>query len=1397
MASLLDHGLIKTAAVEQVVAPIAGHLCLLVLLCENAKDPEQFLHLEGAARAVAKATEDMASVASRLMNETEDEVTRMEMCALLEPVTVSGQHVLLVSQKLSIQPGLPEHREELITATQNVMLGVVKVLLVSDDATVRTIVVAAAQVLECLSQLGCSLDTMTLLKSFQEFSDALILLKGLTVERARSLQDPRQAQSLLDSLGTLSKCISMLHTAMLATIKHPSNEQAQAAKAYILDKVESSVKDIVDTLHSRCDPGSYGPCGFYTGRRNSLMKLLDTFSIHLFRSNGLDSMVRDIVFHCMLVANPSRSSLQRRVVSHCQHILQFWSEIIAITKLSADPDSPWHYIENVSILLKEQLEMLDEDLMATVLYQVLDAFLSVSDLFEELGNVWQILDVDSPTEMNLDLLQPLLEDFVAYTDRLIQVSHFVSAMAFDAKSMENVESSCLSLTRLRSWIATFSLELGDDPQQAVHRLRELCQRWEEESSQLLEALSNVLDVREFTSVAIDELVNDRRGCDEAYKEQHYQMFAENASHFNSHLIQVVDSVKRHLDRSDNPIYRNGLLVLLKQVRTAQVKVEGSVREMLAGPGLNVEVYPYFSDHVTTALQQVKVLREGLDGRQHPHLLSPLREDVRVEQEVSPPSSPEPEEEHLDGKVHGNDDPFSIGFLSSPLYRQSETEAVGEPTGETVETIAYRKYDRVDLTVPAVSEKPNLIHRLGDFDLLPLLYEVVTVTKGKDVTGLNLTAQETAMSSAMSTEAVYKHSAQFSDLIHNMRKLLLPVAGSWYHAIQALVRDTAHNMAARATEQLSEVISLSADVVQLLTRSDVTPQGSESFTVLHSKLNKAQNNTRLLAQLSGALKGPVDQLEGPCILWALSMQILLKSLDKILGPSSAVSQLTVQKKLSTMSENSLRIQEAARLTSQVCKSAHKAKEFTEIKEELKTHTENYLQVAEDFSLVQSVVQLTKSEFFQRSLLIKLRVLCGQLDKTNKDYVNTIQNIVNAAETAAKHVSDEKTAEEAEQQFEAAVEAIVENINSATKKVEECLNYVRDPRARSNLRSINDHLSFQISDIVSRARLIVETRFVSDSLSLEVQIQCWSAKARYVTEEILKTDGIQQQAKDHIRMALQGVGPEVAQGGIAPPPCEVKEEKPITLTTWPKSHAENVDTANMGMSEAVTVEEDYLKRHNKFGFSSCREASSLAYTSLFLREETESWDPKDNRIVQVTRQMADRIYYMTQYLRRKGPIANKEAFVGMAKEVIANCQSVTQFVRVIANHCLDKQCTAELSLIVEQILTITNQLSIISSVKAVTPGCKSSDEILVKNAQNLLKTVLQGVHAAETACIKGLRQPEPDSDGAEAAALCFQWRRNLQIHRAWQNSNPETDDLGLRRTSPLPLAPSLAPSSLKIN
>lgn len=48
-----------------MVAPIASHLCHLVLLCDSTEEPEQFSHLEEAAQTVAKATENMAAVASR------------------------------------------------------------------------------------------------------------------------------------------------------------------------------------------------------------------------------------------------------------------------------------------------------------------------------------------------------------------------------------------------------------------------------------------------------------------------------------------------------------------------------------------------------------------------------------------------------------------------------------------------------------------------------------------------------------------------------------------------------------------------------------------------------------------------------------------------------------------------------------------------------------------------------------------------------------------------------------------------------------------------------------------------------------------------------------------------------------------------------------------------------------------------------------------------------------------------------------------------------------------------------------------------------------------------------------------------------------------------------------
>lgn len=164
-----------------------------------------------------------------------------------------------------------------------------------DDAAIRRVTAAADGVLQCLAELGSSSDIQSLLEYFQVFSQALLLLTRLTVDRANSLQDSDQAEQLLDSLETLRRCISMLHTAMCTTIKHPTNEQALQAKTFILDKIQNTVKDIVITLKNESCGRLPGPCGYYTGRRDALLQLLSCSSISAIRDSSFDSEDRKSV----------------------------------------------------------------------------------------------------------------------------------------------------------------------------------------------------------------------------------------------------------------------------------------------------------------------------------------------------------------------------------------------------------------------------------------------------------------------------------------------------------------------------------------------------------------------------------------------------------------------------------------------------------------------------------------------------------------------------------------------------------------------------------------------------------------------------------------------------------------------------------------------------------------------------------------------------------------------------------------------------------------------------------------------------------------------------------------------------------------------------------------------
>ena len=69
---------------------------------------------------------------SRLAGDSEEEWLWEEMRPTAESLVLSGRNIVLVAQKLHLQPGCQSHQEELVTTAQQILVDTTKVRLVSD-----------------------------------------------------------------------------------------------------------------------------------------------------------------------------------------------------------------------------------------------------------------------------------------------------------------------------------------------------------------------------------------------------------------------------------------------------------------------------------------------------------------------------------------------------------------------------------------------------------------------------------------------------------------------------------------------------------------------------------------------------------------------------------------------------------------------------------------------------------------------------------------------------------------------------------------------------------------------------------------------------------------------------------------------------------------------------------------------------------------------------------------------------------------------------------------------------------------------------------------------------------------------------------------------------------------
>ncbi|XP_051775207.1 uncharacterized protein LOC127525927 [Erpetoichthys calabaricus] len=1346
---------------------------------------------------------------------------KKEMGPATESLILNGNKLLLVAQKLSIEPQFQEHREELIVVTQNILLDTQKILLLEDDAMIRRIVRAAHHLLESLIQIESARDVTTLSKLLNEFSKSLILLNDLLNSRVSDLIDHMKQMHLTNFSARLKKCISMLYTATHGCIKHPQDPEMQAAKKYITYQIQTAIFSIISFINTDSSPQN--KAGFYTQTINVLCQLLSRQILSPIKDCHFDILVRNLVFQCMGLASASREQSQLTLVQHCQRLLQHRAKIMIQIKLlenNADTNIQ-ESLYNHYKAMKHELMNLKRSMGTAVIYQILDAFKYIEEPLNELlrSVIAQSPDAKSfNKKTDFHLCQ---ESFHSHANRILQVAGSVLAISDDIKNIQDIESSIVCLNQRKDDIIVCLSALGTNSfcSDFLQKLDTLSQQWNDETKQLKRSIYNIFDIREIIDLSVSELTNVKSQCEEAFKCKDVQLLHKQTTLLIRHVDHMIEAIKGYIDKSNDPIFRNGLLVLLKQVEILMYSVNQNTHNCLENMS-NPHKLETFSEKILQLIKSIHILRNGLDGANHPDILSPLRDDIRLLKS---------------SKM------TSFGERKSVLNSEQRT-AQQTTYSQRFQTISGKEHCLLKLN-QIFPEHLEGAQSKQDIDFLPLIHtifvaiqkkswhelqtacihfqecsscyteaakEAIALTEGLEKEKLQLLrskllfalpelvkcAQEITINPGLDICRIYMQATLCSDLISEIKKILLCTFGGWHYAICTAIVNRSEGCAGQVLEDIKEIMLSFSEITESICSNMFSITGSKltqkCAVNMQLSLKKAQINYDLLCtKVKTSLKDP-SCLKAKCdafsVLWCVSIKVLLIEIDCLLvGEMVPILQKTIMqeffchKTLRTISENSLRIHHAAKLSIFCCKDNILNKTIQNLQEEVNIYTEDFIQLAQTITATPtfSIKVLAKAEILQRQLALKTQKLTTLTGTVNSQYIDSIRDVVYLAYARSNTPSN---SEETRDEFEKAASVFMKRIMTVQENIKVSLYYIKNKRLQSILNLTTEHLVLITSEIISKSRTVTDKTCVTDVQRLEILIQEWGAKANYILTHLQAIKEINKETTNLIRQDLCSKSKVETHFKYA----NIQQQSEAKITNAEQHNNLKLDQKKSTLPVDHTAQEAESKKAH----CSSHSIQSLAEAALFLKSTTETWEEENNHIVLIIKDMSNQMYHMTQFLKKKGPLKNKAELTIAAKQIAQCGEAIGKFTSIIADHSLDRHCAKELQSIADQIYNTASQLNIISRVNAATPACSSSYEIIVKNAQNMIKTVLQSLNAVETACIKGLKQPHPNTDEAKAASLCIQWKRKLHHHRAKEISNPETDELGLRKINLGKTMPSIA-------
>ncbi|XP_064915493.1 uncharacterized protein LOC135579180 isoform X3 [Columba livia] len=1324
---------------RRILSPMAAQLCHLLLALQPGRGICQALpNLRENAEKLAQATEELAAVARRLAQESGDEVCEEETRPAAESLVLAGRRVLLAAGELQGRPHSPRHREQLAAAAKRLLAQTVKILRIEDAAGARRVTEAASWLLERLSALRDAGDTPGLLAAFRAFSEALLLLGNLTAKRLEELGDCPRQKSLARNLQLLQKCVPLLHAAKRSDLKCSWDRRVKLSKDSAFQLTERTIKELVSLLVGTTEPRDRA--GTFSQHVSELLALLSHPRPRRRSGSELSAHVDAVVFYCVLLADASRADLKLELVKRCWVLLQLRKSICSHTG-QQEGRAGESSLEKERRSMREELETLDRAALTATLCQILDTFGGeepLRPLVEAALHLTATGCFPAGPGGFLKQLQPLTATFFTHAQRMLRVTDFVLARCAKTQTAREIGEGVNYLQSLLARLPALLAEMSRDTSQAsaAERLRSLYRAWAGAREGLLRCFEETVGVRELLELSVREMAKDRERCDAAWERRDHEVLRRHAAHLCSWARWVVGATARHVDRATDPVFRNGLLVWVRQLASSIPELEAVAACCPEGPSC-LQTGDVFSRAASGLVDAARRVCDGLDGTNHPDILSPLRARVRsADAAKGPELSPGCAGlKTITGEAVVQED------IPSPLpSRPGGFHPDVAPRQEDVHPViaallaATRTHDTaaVDAACSALLELSGGCVAAAK-DALPVAEPPQTQALGQHQTIVSLTphiislAKETAPRQLRAPSGLFQTALTLSERIRETKECLAAVAGPWYSLAQQvfgffLSADFVHGKQAleETMTALAGTVQFAGDVASVACSKGnlISPDVWETFLEVQAKFSRAQMTAEALLEKAASCEGSCGLgkagLELRCVRWAVSTHVLLRALDRFIGGdvlllgelSSAVhNKLCSQSLLAAVSEISLRLQEAARLSALSCPEERGRSEILALREEVEVLVEALLDASSTLSLspLPRASLTVRWELLQRDLALRAKALLLHLENVNAQQLRVIRDVIEPALSLLPHEDSERRKDA----FEEKASRLMTNI----QRVKTTLRDTEELHSQEKLLSVAEHLLLLTSEAVGSARWLLQSHGDKGHPRLASTLWYWAAMAHYLLTQLRATRG----PRGHI---LQLIGQCLCNAGdhhCLRPRGSTAEMSPAL------SHLRVAGTCPSGSRGRGAAQEAREMQNDP---------PSISLASGPAKYEREDGD----KMSQVTKEMATRMLHMTQFLRRKGPIVSKDQLISCARQIASDGQAFVKFGRAVAKHCPDARCRAELLCAAEHTHTLSSQLGMVARVKAVTADSKSSSELLVSNARNLLQAVLHVLKAAEAACVK---------------------------------------------------------------